>query len=148
MGKYIRNALCCNLLNNPSVGWIIFCFRYIAIYNSIHGQQGGSLLVQLLENVKVNAGVAKEDDGIINFNPKWYLIGAHLVDVKLKMVFPNTGLPVLGSLDNPGTITELCTPADEHSIPGQWEKTCSAVGLRSRFWVHTNRSRIRAQSKR
>jgi hypothetical protein len=30
-------------------------------------------------------------------------------------------------------------PAELTSMPARLEKTCSAVGLRSRFWLHMNR---------
>jgi len=41
-----------------------------------------------------------------------------------------------------GTSASLSKPADVTSMPAWAEKTCSAVGLRSRFQLHRNRTRF------
>ena len=44
--------------------------------------------------------------------------------------------------DETGISAPRSVPADVTSKPGRFEKTCSAVGLRSLFCEHTNRTRV------
>lgn len=59
----------------------------------------------------------------------------------VEMAFSITKITSAQSIISPssGISASLFVPADMASMPGYCEKTCSAVGLRSRFWLQMKR---------